>query len=188
MSDDVPKSVTRLLHDWRGGDAKALDALMPLLYDELRGLARGYMSRERAGHTLQTTALVHEAYVRLIDAEVDWKDRAHFRAVAARAMRRVLVDHARSLGRVKRGDGAAKVALDDAPEVADERRPDLIELDLALERLAEIDRRKADVVELHYYGGLTYDEIAEVLGVAPSTVGLDLRVAKAWLWSQLQGE
>jgi RNA polymerase sigma factor (TIGR02999 family) len=177
--------VTRLLLDWRAGDGKALDELVPHIYGELRRLARRHMSGERRGHTLQTTALVHEVYARLVDAEVTWQDRAHFYAVAARAMRRVLVDHARSKRRAKRGSGAEKISLDDAAELSFEPGERFLDLDLALGKLAGSDARKAQVVELHYFGGLGYDEIAEVLQVSPSTVGLDLRFAKAWLAREL---
>jgi RNA polymerase sigma factor (TIGR02999 family) len=182
------KPITRLLLEWRGGRAEALDELVPLVYEELHRMARRYMDGERLHHTLQTTALVHEAYTRLVSVDVPWKDRVHFFAVAARAMRRILVDHARARGREKRGGGEVRLSLDDALLVAPEPSDDLVALDEALTRLASIDERKSQAVELHYFGGLTYDEIAAVLGVAPVTVERDLRLARAWLYSSLAGE
>lgn len=187
MDDRSPRTVTRLLMDWRGGDGSALDELLPQVYEELRRLARRYMSGERPGHTLQTTALVHEAYIRLIDAEISWQDRAHFFSVAARAMRRILVDHARAHLSVKRGEGEAKVSLDEALAVSPAPAQGLLDLDEALERLSEHDTRKSRIVELHVFGGLTYDEIAEALEVSAATVRLDMRFAKAWLRAELEG-
>jgi len=159
--------------------------MVPLVYDELRVIATRLMRGERADHTLQATALVHEAYARLVDAQVDWRDRSHFFAIAARQMRRILVDHAKARGRVKRGGGDRPLTLDEAVAVSGDSNENLVELDEALERLAELDERKAKVVELHYFGGLTYDEAAEVLGISPATVDRDLRFAKAWLYREL---
>ncbi len=185
MTEDLP--VTRLLSDWRGGREAALGELMPVVYDELHRIAQRYMRRENAGHTLQPTAVVNEAYLKLIDAEVDWHDRVHFYAVAARLMRRALVDHARARNRAKRGGGATVICLNEevvgqpAPEV------DVVELDDALRRLAEVDARKSAVVEMHYFGGLNYDETAAALGISAATVDRDLRMAKAWLHRETGG-
>jgi RNA polymerase sigma factor (TIGR02999 family) len=175
------------LLEWRGGRQEALDELLPMVYDELRRLAGSCLRRERPGHTLQATALVHEAFVRLTDAEVPWQDRAHFFSVAARAMRRILVDHARAHSTAKRGGGVAKLCLDEALAVSPEPAAELLDLDLALKRLSERDARKGQAVELHFFGGLTQEEIAEVLGVSLSTVRGDLRFAKAWLHGELAG-
>jgi RNA polymerase sigma factor (TIGR02999 family) len=180
--------VTRLLADWRGGDQEALDRLMALVYDELRRIAGRYMRGERENHTLQTSALVNEAYLRLADhRNIDWQNRAHFFGVAAHAMRHVLVDHARSRDRLKRGGGALKVALDEAVDVADEEAAELVALDDALRSLAAFDERKARVVELRYFGGLTTEEAAEVLGESPATVERDWSAARAWLMRELSG-
>lgn len=179
--------ITALLVRWRGGDEAAFERLMPLVYDELRRLAERHMRAERPDHTLQATALVHEAYVRLIGIEADWQDRAHFLSLAARLMRRVLVDHAKAAHRQKRGGGAKKLSLDDVALVSPQPSSDLLDLDDALNRLAEIDERKARAVELHYFAGLTYDETAEVLGVSPATVDRDLRMARAWLYAEVRG-
>jgi RNA polymerase sigma factor (TIGR02999 family) len=173
--------VTGLLSAWSAGDASALDRLMPIVYEELRARARGQLAGEQAGHTLQPTALVHEAFLRLVDAGVPWRDRAHFYHVAARAMRRVLVDHARSLRRQKRGGAAMRVSLDAEQLALPEGDVDIVALDEALDRLAEVDERKARVVELHYFAGLNYDETAAALDISPATVHRDLRLAKAWL-------
>jgi RNA polymerase sigma factor (TIGR02999 family) len=181
MSDDRP--VTALLHAWRSGDQDALAQLMGLVHEELHRLAQRYMRGERQDHTLQATALVNEAYLRLVDADVAWKDRAHFFAVAATTMRRILVDHARSLGRQKRA--GIKVSLEESAIVAADSSAELVAIDEALTRLAEQDARAAQVVELHYFGGLTYEEIAEAVGTSPATVHRDLRFAKAWLYREL---
>jgi len=178
--------VTRLLHRWRSGDDSALEELVPLVYDELRRLAENYMRAERPDHTLQATALVHEAYVRLAGVDAPMEDRTHFLSLAARMMRRILVDHARSGRRARRGGGAAKVALDHAVLVSPEPSSELIVLDEALTRLAAFDERKARAVELHFFGGLTYSEAAEVLGVSSATVDRDLRMAKAWLYREVK--
>jgi RNA polymerase sigma-70 factor (ECF subfamily) len=177
---------TELLKSWRSaGNREAFDGLVSVLYHELETIARGAMRRERASHTLQTHALLHEAYVRLIDADVDWRDRAHFLAVAARTMRRILVDHAKARHRVKR-DGGIRVALTDALGAAGSEPPvDMLVLSDAIDRLAAQDERKAQIVELHFFGGLTCDEAAEALGVSISTVERELRVARAWLHRDL---
>ena len=180
-----PPSATILLHAWRGGEATALDRLLPLVYDELARIARGALRSERADHTLQTKALVHEAYIRLIDADVSWQDKAHFMAVAARTMRRVLVDHARSRRRQKRGGGAVKVELEDVAATIAAPSVDVLDLHDVLERLAAFDPRQASIVELHFFGGLNYDETAEAVGVSAATVDRDLRNAKAWMRHEL---
>jgi RNA polymerase sigma factor (TIGR02999 family) len=177
-----PKSVTQLLIEWRDGDETALDRLIPLVYDEMRRLARYYMRRERPGHTLQTAALINEAYIRLADHKgMRWQNRAHFYAVAAQAMRRVLVDHARSRQYTKRGGAASIVELDQAAIVAQEQAAEIVALDEALNDLAAIDPRQSKVVELRYFGGMSVEETAEVLGVSGVTVMRDWRAAKAWL-------
>jgi RNA polymerase sigma factor (TIGR02999 family) len=182
MSD----SVTRLLLEWRDGREGAREQLWPYIYDELRRLARRQMRDQRSGHTLQATALVHEAFVRLVDAKVVAESRGQFIALAARAMRSVLVDHARGKGRAKRGGGAVRVTLDDAFVVGEDGELDrMLELDGALTRLANEHARKADVVELHYFGGLTQPEMAQVLKVSESTIRSDLRFARAWLQAEL---
>jgi RNA polymerase sigma factor (TIGR02999 family) len=178
-------NVTQLLLEWRGGNQQALDALMPVVYDELRRLAQHYMRGERPEHTLQATALVNEAYLRLVDMKVSWQDRAHFFAVAARLMRRMLVDHARAQHRAKR-EGGPKVSLDDALEVSCKPASDLLALDEALEELATFDQRKSEIIELHFFGGLSNDEVAEALGISRATVQRELRMAKAWLNHELK--
>jgi RNA polymerase sigma factor (TIGR02999 family) len=180
--------VTQLLQRWRRGDRDALDQLLPLIYDELHALARRHMGGERPDHTLQTTALIHEAYLRLCGADVTWEGRAHFLAVAAQTMHRVLVDHARGRARAKRGGGDVPVTLDDALAVSSERPDELLALDEALARLSTLDERKARAVELHYFGGLTYDETAAALEVSAATVDRELRLAKAWLYRELRPE
>lgn len=186
--DDRSDEVTRLLHAWRGGNDDALDALVPLVYEDLRRVAEARMRSEPAGHTLQPTALVHEAYGRLASAEVPWEDRAHFFAVAAGTMRRILVDHARSRNRAKRGGDRVQVTLVEG--VAASEGPvdhDLLDLDAALERLAEMDTRKAKAVELVFFAGMKQPDVADVLGVSVATVERDLRAARAWLAAQLAG-
>jgi RNA polymerase sigma-70 factor, ECF subfamily len=185
MAPAEAAEISRLLLACRSGDESALAQLMPLVYDELHILAHRRLQGERTGHTLQTTDLIHEAYLRLAGAEVDWENRVHFFAVAAQMMRRILVDQARARGRAKRGGGAAAVTLEDVAIVETEPSTDLVALDEALERLAALDSRKARVVELHYFGGLTYEETAGAIGVSPATVERDLRMAKAWLYSEL---
>lgn len=177
--------ITRLLLAWSAGDQEALRRLTPLVYQELHRLAASYMARERIGHTLQPTALVNEAYLRLVDLQgVGWRDRAHFVAVAARTMRRILVDFARSRGYQKR-NGGERVTLDESLVGAGQPGPDLVALDDALTRLEEIDERKSRIVELRYFGGLQVDETAEVLQISPETVARDWRAAKVWLHLQL---
>jgi len=179
-------NVTQLLVDWRNGDRDALNQLMPLVYDELRGLARRYMSHERDGHTLQTGALVNEAYLRLVNRQgVDWQNRAHFFAIAAQVMRHLLVDHARAKQYAKRGGGSQQVTLDEGTALVDERPVEVLALDEALDRLAVIDRRKCRIVELRYFGGLSSEEAAEVLGVSEITVKREWLKAKAWLFREL---
>jgi RNA polymerase sigma factor (TIGR02999 family) len=175
-------TATALLQAWGRGDQRALDELAPLVQDQLRRLARRHMSREAAGHTLQTTALVNEVFVRLIDGkDVEWRDRAHFFAIAARMMRRILVDAARSRRYQKRGGGAPVVSLDEALTVSPERSRDIVALDEALDALAKVDARKSQVVELRYFGGLTVEETAAALDVSPDTVMRDWRLARGWL-------
>jgi RNA polymerase sigma factor (TIGR02999 family) len=175
-------TISKLLVEWRDVDKTALDRLIPLVYRELRRLAGYYMRRQRADHTLQTSALINEVYLRLIDHKnMRWENRAHFYAVAAQAMRRILVDHARSRGYAKRGGGALKVSFDEAVIGAQERGAELIALDDALKDLAEIDPRKSQVVGLRYFGGLSVDETAEVLRVSAVTVMREWRSAKGWL-------
>lgn len=185
MSSPLATNVTQLLLEWRGGSQQALDALMPVVYDELRRLAQHYMRSERPEHTLQATALVNEAYLRLVDMKVSWQDRAHFFAVAARLMRRMLVDHARAQHRAKR-EGGPKVSLDDALEVSWKPASDLLALDEALDELAKFDQRKSEIVELHFFGGLSNEEVAEALGISRATVQRELRMAKAWLNHELK--
>jgi RNA polymerase sigma-70 factor (ECF subfamily) len=181
--------ITQLLVDWGKGDETAFEKLVPLVYDELRRLARRYMRRERPGHTMQTTALVNEAYLRLVDqSRVNWQNRTHFFAIAAKLMRRVLLDHARRHMRAKRTGGALKVSLDEAAVVSEARAADLIALDDALERLAAVDARKSQVVELRFFGGMSVEQTAEVLNVSPSTVLGDWRMAKAWLRREIDNE
>jgi RNA polymerase sigma factor (TIGR02999 family) len=183
---DPSAAVTEWLVAWSGGDEAALQHLLPVVHAELRRLARREMRRERAGHTLQTTALVNEAYLRLIDlGRISWNDRAHFFAMSARLMRRILVDHARARRYQKRGGGATLVPFDEERTVAVEPGTDLVALDDALEALAALDARKSRVVELRFFGGLSVEETATVLGVSPGTVMRDWRLAKAWLLKEL---
>ncbi len=186
MSAPHTADVTRLLVAWRGGDTAALDRLLPVVYAELRRVAHRYMRDERPDHPLQTTALVHEAYLRLVDVTgVDWQSRNHFFAVSAQMMRRILVEAARRRNTDKRGGDASHVALDEAMLPAANRRADLVALDEALEELAALDARKARVVELRYFGGLSVEETAAVLGVSTQTVTRDWRMAKLWLQRDL---
>ncbi|MEO5898339.1 MAG: sigma-70 family RNA polymerase sigma factor [Vicinamibacterales bacterium] len=181
-----PTQVTELLLAWSGGDDTAFDRLVPLVHEELHRLARRQMYGERDGHTLQTTALVNEAYLRLVDlTRIRWQDRAHFFAMSARLMRRILVDHARSRGYQKRGGGAAMVSLEEALVINVERAPDLVALDDALHAFAALDERKSRVVEMRYFGGLSIEETAAALDVSPETVRRDWRIAKVWLLRQL---
>ena len=183
-----PAEVTALLERWSAGDRAALDELMPIVWGELRRIARRRLARERAGHTLQTTALVNEAYLRLVDQDrVRWQNRAHFFGVAARMMRRILVDHARARAASKRGSGVVAVPLEQARPPAPVSGVDVLGLDAALLRLSALDPRQGQVVELRFFGGLTVEEVAEVLGIAPITVKRDWRMARAWLFAELAG-
>jgi RNA polymerase sigma factor (TIGR02999 family) len=176
---------TQLLVDWREGQPEALDRLTPLVYEELRRLAHKYMRGERKNHTLQATAIVHEAFVRLVKADVSWQNRSHFFAVAARLMRRVLVDYAKGRARDKRFDPSKQVSMTRLEVPIQAPGYDLVDLDDALQDLAAIQPRHATVVELHYFGGLTYEQIAEVTDSSPATVHRDLRLARAWLMNEL---
>ncbi len=177
-----PQEVTQLLVAWRNGDEAARDELMPLVYQELHRLAHQYMSRERPGHTLQTSALVNEAFLRLADQrDVQWQNRAHFIGIAGQMMRRILVDYARNRGHAKRGGSALHVSLDEELIVSEERSAEVVALDDALQSLARLDERKSRLVELRFFGGLSIEETAEVLGVSPGTVMRDWTLAKAWL-------
>ncbi len=181
-----PHEVTQLLIDWSNGRQDAVEPLFPLVYEELRRLAHRYMRRERPGHTLQTTAVVHEAYLRLIDQNhVQWQNRAHFFAIAAQMMRRILITNAQSHAYAKRGGGALKVSLDEAAVLSPARAGELIALDEALKSLAVIDVRRSQVVELRFFGGLSNEEIAEVLKISPNTVTRDWNVARAWLYREM---
>jgi RNA polymerase sigma factor (TIGR02999 family) len=182
----VPANFTQLLTDWRSGHPQALDRLTPLVYDELRRLARNYMRAERGSHTLQATAVVHEAFMRLIQANVALQDRGHFFALASRLMRRVLVDHAKSRSRLKRNSGARDLA-EDAADALPPLDFDVIALDDALEGLQQMEPRLAQVIELHYFGGLTYDQIAAAVGTSAATVHRDIRLARAWLLNEIGG-
>jgi RNA polymerase sigma factor (TIGR02999 family) len=183
------QDVTGLLDDWSRGDRRALDRLLPLVYAELRGIAARQLRHEGAGHTLQPTALVHEAYLRLIEQRsVSWENRAHFFGVAAQVMRRVLVDHARRKAAKKRGDGARRVSLEEAAETTTPSETPVLALDRALVRLEQLDRDLARIVELRTFGGLTIDEVAHVLKVSPSTAKRQWRTAKAWLTRELAAE
>ena len=178
--------ITQLLAEWSDGNQSALDELYPLVYDELHRLARRYMSRERQGHTLQTTALINEAYVRLVDQRnVHWANRSHFFAISAQIMRRILIDHARRHAYAKRGGGAQQVSLDEAAIVTRTAGAELLRLDEALKSLAEMDPRRSQVVELRYFGGLNNEEIAGVLNISENTVTRDWNMARAWLHQQL---
>ena len=187
MTTHSPQEITQLLLAWGDGDEAALAALTPLVYRELRRRAHRYMGGERAGHTLQTTALVNEAYLRLVDSRnVRWQNRAHFFAIAARLMRRILVDHARSRHYAKRGGGARQVSFDEAAVVSPEPNAELVALDDALTSLAAHDPRKCQLVELRFFGGLNIEETAEVMGISPTTVQREWRSAKAWLYQAIR--
>ena len=183
----VPANFTQLLTEWRSGQPQALDKLTPLVYDELRRLARNYMRGERGSHTLQATAVVHEAFLRLIQANVALQDRGHFFALASRLMRRVLVDHAKSRSRMKRNSGSRDLIAEDTGEMLPPIDFDVIALDDALEGLQQMEPRMAQVIELHYFGGLTYDQIAAALGMSAATVHRDIRLARAWLLNEIGG-
>jgi RNA polymerase sigma-70 factor (ECF subfamily) len=187
QSASTPKDISRLLRQWSEGNRAAMEELLPLVYDELHRQAACYLRRERVGHTLQTTALIHEAYLRLTDQrDVRWQSRTHFFAIAAQMMRRVLIDYARAKHREKRGGGDVRLPFDTAIVVAaDEHSVDLMALDQALKRLAELDEQQARVVELRYFGGLSLEETAEVLHISRATTARDWDVAKAWLRREL---
>jgi len=188
MKTQTQADVTKLLVNWTNGDKKALEALMPLVYGELHRLAKRYLRRERSDHTLQSTALVHEAYLRMVDQKgVQWQNRAHFFAVAAQMIRRILVDHARTHKAEKRGGGMPKLALDEAIGVPQRRDLNLVALDDAINALAELDPQQGRIVELRFFGGLSIEETAEVLSISPATVKRDWAVAKAWLYRDLSG-
>ena len=178
--------LTQLLGEWQAGNSQALDDLMPLVYDQLRNVANRYMRAERPGHTLRATAVVHEAYMRLAGSDISFENRAHFYAVAARMMRRILLDWAKSNHRKKRGGEAAKVQLDESLDLGTTSSEKLIEIDLALQRLAAFDPRKADLVEMLFFGGLTQEEAAAVLQISVATLNRELKMAKAWLYNELR--
>lgn len=189
VNSPATQEVTQILHDWSAGDAGAAERLMPLVYQELRRIAHQYLHRERSDHTLQPTALVHEAYLRLVDQNrVTWKNRAHFCGVAAQLMRRILIEHARAHQAAKRGGGIRKLYLDETRELAQETQPDLLAVDEALHNLAREHPREASVVELKFFGGLEIKEIAEVLDVSAKTVVRDWGFAKLWLCRALAGQ
>jgi len=178
----VPEGVTQLLADWSAGNQAALEQLMPLVYDELHRLARRHMARERRDHTLQTSALINEAYLRLVDQkDLQWQNRAHFFAVAAQVMRHILIDHARSYQYAKRGAGAQKIPLDETAIFTQQRAAEFVALDDALKTLAEVDPRRSQVVELRFFGGLSIEETAEVMKISAPTVQREWRAAKGWL-------
>lgn len=179
----TPANFTQLLTEWKSGKSQALDRLTPLVYDELRRLARNHMRGERGSHTLQATAVVHEAFMRLVQANVSLHDRGHFFALASRLMRRVLVDHAKSRSRMKRNGGVRDVRAELEPGPA--ANVDVVALDDALDGLASLEPRLAQVIELHYFGGLTYDQIAEAVGTSAATVHRDIRLARAWLLNEI---
>ncbi len=186
MTRPPQHNITQLLAKWRDGNQSALDELYPLVYDELHRLARRYMSRERKGHTLQTTALINEAYVRLVDQKnVHWANRSHFFAISAQIMRRILIDHARRHLYAKRGGGAQQVSLEEVAAITPNASRELVRLDEALKSLAEMDPRRSQVVELRYFGGLNNEEIAGVLNISANTVTRDWNMARAWLYQQL---
>lgn len=180
-----PGEVTQLLRRLAAGDDQSAEALTPLIYDELHKLARRLFVSEKAGHTLQPTALVHEAYVKLVNVDVSWQDRAHFYSLAARMMRRLLVNHANAKNAAKRGGGAVRITLDESSTPATDADADLLLLDEALTALADIDPRKADLVQLQYFGGLSFREMEEVTGLSSSTLDRELRMARAWLKNHL---
>lgn len=183
------KEISLILKDWSGGKRESADVLLSLVYDELRRIARQYLRKERADHTLQPTALVHEAYMKLIDiSDVSWQDRAHFFAVASNVMRHILVDHARARAAEKRGGERERIALEDAVNLSDKADVDLLALDEAMHRLAEFDAQQSKIVELRFFGGLTIEETAHVIGISPATVKREWTMAKAWLFRRLKAE
>lgn len=186
MSKEGSPQITKLLLQWREGKAEALDELVPLVHDELRRIARNFMRRQNPGHTLQTTALVNEAFIRLVDSNrVNWQDRNHFFAISAQLMRRVLVDVARRKNSLKRGGERVQVTLDDKLNVSDEKETDLIALDEAMSLLAKLNPRQSQIVELRYFGGLTEEQIADTLEISSRTVRRDWNLARAWLFREL---
>lgn len=186
LNESAPHEITELLQAWSDGDESARDRLIPIVYDNLRRLAHQHMQRETPGHLLQTTALVHEAYLRLVDqSQIQFQNRAHFFGIAARLMRQILVDEARRRKGAKRGGGAITIALDDVPNVAERQAANVLALDEALTTLAEKDRRQSEIVELRFFGGLSIEETAEVLRVSPGTVMRDWTFARAWLKSEM---
>ena len=186
MSGERQNQVTQILHDWSGGDREAPERLMPLVYDEMRRIARSFISRERQGHTLQPTALVNEAYLRLVDQNsVTWQSRAHFYSVAASMMRRVLIDHARARATEKRGGGAVRLSIEDVQIPVEERAANFVAMDEALERLSQFNERGRKIVEMRFYAGMSEEEIAEVLGVSTRTVLRDWKAARVWLFREL---
>lgn len=185
----IQQEITGLLLKWSKGDSGALDQLIPMVYPELRQMARRYMGKENSQHTLQTSALINEAYLRLIDQQaVEWQDRAHFFAVSAQVMRHILIDHARRYNTGKRGGGATHVALDDQTIILQQRAAEFVALDAALNGLAEVDPRKSRIVELRFFGGLTVEETAEVMKLSPITIKREWRAARAWLLREIAGE
>jgi len=189
LMEPAPNEITQLLKDWSGGDQTALDKLMPLVYEELHQLAHQYMRREQAGHMLQTTALINEAYLRLVDQpQIRWENRTHFFGIAARLMRRILVDEARKRNSAKRGGKAIQVSLVDGATVAQEQAANVVALDDALKSLEAIDLRQSEIVELRFFGGLSIEETAEVLKVSPGTVMRDWTFARAWLRNEMGGK
>jgi RNA polymerase sigma factor (TIGR02999 family) len=188
VSQSAPQNVTKLLVEWNKGDQGALEALVPLVYEELRRLARYYLKQEKQNHTLSSTALVHEAYLRLVNQkEVTWQNRAHFFGVASQMMRRILVDHARHHAYAKRGGGALTLALEDAVATPQRREVDLVALDDALNSLAKLDERQSRMVELRFFGGLSIEETSEVLGISAPTVKREWASARAWLYREISG-
>ncbi len=187
MESDEPKEISLILKDWSGGKRESADVLLSLVYDELRKIARQYLRKERVDHTLQPTALVHEAYIKLIDiSDVSWQDRAHFFAVASNVMRHILVDHARARLSEKRGGDAQRIALEDVVSFSDGPDVDLLALDESLSNLAEFDEQQSRLVELRFFGGLTIEETAHVLGISPATVKREWTLAKAWLFRRMK--
>lgn len=183
------QDVTKLLRDWSDGEQKAFDELLPIVYNELRRLAHNYLNRERSDHTLQTTALVHEAYLKLVDQrEVKWQNRAHFFAISAQAMRRILIDKARRHAAVKRGEAPEKLSLDDALNLSTDSDETMLALDEALNELETIDPQQSRVIELRYFGGLTIEETAEVMNLSPATIKREWAMARAWLYKKITGE
>jgi RNA polymerase sigma factor (TIGR02999 family) len=189
LNEPAPHEITKLLRDWSGGDSTALDRLIPMVYNELHRLAHQHMRREQAGHMLQTSALINEAYLRLVDQpEVTFENRAHFFGIAARLMRQILVDEARKRNSAKRGGGAIQVSLAEATTVAQEQAANVVALDKALKGLERIDVRQSEIVELRFFGGLSIDETAEVLKVSPGTVMRDWTFARAWLRNEMNAD